>query len=448
MAVGVCSWLASGTARAEVVTLADVEARAQRPRPELVEREASIDKARAELLVVQARSAPTVGARVEGGVAPGGRPVEVTEAGGEGETYLVQGSKALGDSQAFVPVPRYAAVISGKITLFDFGRTKLGMRAAEAAVSAQRASLVSAKVELAHGARSAYLAWLEAHQTLQLAQRDLEVTHARSESVRGLIAEGARPATDLTLSLYDEQLAALRQTRAQRAADMARKGLSVVVQSELGEGDEPDPRVLEASAPSTAPGAAGTTAATPGQPETSTAGEAKDPSLDALEQQHRAALSAARAVDKAGSPTLDAAADVGVQGQDDNVFPVYRATLSLSVPIWDGGQRSAQAAVHRAEARGLEAHLRSVERSLREQQIAAKTRFETASAELKLTLDLLTTAETLLAQAEDHYRAGSDTLERVLGAQRSLVQARREVLTAKLETARARLDLTPVRVER
>ena len=56
-------------------------------------------------------------------------------------------------------------------------------------------------------------------------------------------------------------------------------------------------------------------------------------------------------------------------------------------------------------------------------------------------------AEQLLAEAEDHYRSGSDTLERVLSAQRSLVQARREVLTARLETARARLDLTPVKLQ-
>jgi outer membrane protein TolC len=57
---------------------------------------------------------------------------------------------------------------------------------------------------------------------------------------------------------------------------------------------------------------------------------------------------------------------------------------------------------------------------------------------------LLATAETLLSEAEDHYRSGSDTLERVLSAQRSLLQAQREVLASKLDNARARLDLAPV----
>jgi outer membrane protein TolC len=62
-------------------------------------------------------------------------------------------------------------------------------------------------------------------------------------------------------------------------------------------------------------------------------------------------------------------------------------------------------------------------------------------------MELLATAELVLSQAEEHYRSGSDTLERVLNAQRSLVQARREVLSSQLETARARLELTPIHVQ-
>jgi len=63
-----------------------------------------------------------------------------------------------------------------------------------------------------------------------------------------------------------------------------------------------------------------------------------------------------------------------------------------------------------------------------------------------MSLQLLATAESLLSEAEDHYRSGSDTLERVLSAQRSLVQARREVLTSKLDNARARIELMPVQL--
>lgn len=443
------SALTASTALGQLVTLADIEARAQRPRPELSEKEASIDRAQAELLMVQTKSGPTLGARIEAGVAPGGRLVTVEEADHPENRYLVQGSRPFGQADALLPQPRYAAVLSGKITLLDFGRTKLGVRAAEAAVGAERASLVSAKVELVNKARSAYLLWIEAHQTWQLAERDAEVARARSASVRGLITEGARPATDLTLTSYDEQLAQLRQTRARRAAQAALRGLSVVIQSELPPEAVPDLEVLESALPASRSSAtASPPAVTGAKPEAaSLAASPQNPTLSALELKHQAALSAASAADRAGVPVLDATADLGVQGQEADVFPVYRAALVLSVPIYDGGQRAAQAAAHRAEAREIEAHLHGLERALGEQQNAARDRFEAASNELKLTLDLLTTAEALLSEAEDHYRSGSDTLDRLLSAQRSLVQARREVLTAKLDSARARLDLTPVHVE-
>ena len=162
--------------------------------------------------------------------------------------------------------------------------------------------------------------------------------------------------------------------------------------------------------------------------------------------QENAARSAARAASRGRAPQLDAAAEVGLSGQETQIFPVYRAALSLSVPIFDGGALAAQAQQHRAEARGLAARRQLTEEKLRAHQIAAQTALRAAGEELVLTLELLRTAEALVSEAEEHYRSGSDTLERVLSAQRSLVQARREVLTAKLDTARARLELTPVKL--
>jgi hypothetical protein len=52
-------------ARAETLTLAEVEARAQRDRPELAERRASIDKANADRAAAAAKGGPTVAARAE-----------------------------------------------------------------------------------------------------------------------------------------------------------------------------------------------------------------------------------------------------------------------------------------------------------------------------------------------------------------------------------------------
>jgi len=445
-------WLAAPAARAQLLTLDEIEGKAQRERSELVERQAAIEKAQAEVGLAQAKSGATLGARVEGSVAPGGKLVELPDPKGAGDDYLVQGSRALGDQGAFVPTPRYGAIFSGKVTLLDFGRTALGVKAAQAALGAERAALLQAKVELVRGARGAYLAWLEAYQNWQLAHRDAEVTRQRTANVKELISQGARPATDATLSSYDEQVAGLRESRAARAASMALQGLAASVQSELPPGSTPDLTVLEA--PPAAPKPPEQAAAAPNpaaKPASSlepnpAAADNSDAQLAALKLQREAALSAARASDRGAAPVLDVGADLGVQGVQDHVFPVYKAGVTLSMPIWDGGLGKAQAAVHRAEARGVEARMQATEQRIRAEQHAARGRLQAAAEDLRLSNELLATAELMLAQAEEHYRAGSDTLERVLNAQRSLVQARREVLTAQLETARARLELTPIKV--
>jgi outer membrane protein TolC len=426
-------------ARAQILTLEEVELRAQRPRPELTERQAGIDRAAAEVRATQAKSGPTFGAHLDAGLSPGSRLITIEDV--SGERYLTSGAREFGEPGALLPQARYAALLGAHVTLLDFGRTALGVRAAESALGAERATLLQAKVELAQSSRNAYVTWLEAHQTWQLAERDAEVTRARSVSVKELIDAGARPATDATLSHYDEQLAALHQHRAKSAVDAALLALGATLQAELPSSSVPDLDVL-GPAPDTSSDAnppAQQPAAPPGRPNTS--------ALDTLEQQRQAALSAASAADRAAAPALDLSAEAGLQGQTTHLFPLYKAAVSFSIPIWDGGLTSAEAEVHRAEARGLAARLEAGQRRLRAEQAVARGRFFTASEELKLSAQLLATAQLLLSQAEDHYRSGSDTLERVLNAQHSLVQARREVLTAQLETARARLDLTPVHIQ-
>jgi outer membrane protein len=438
--------LVAPAAGAQVLTLEEIEGKAQRERAELLERQAAIEKAQAEVGLAQAKSGATLGARVEGSLSPGGKLVEIPVdfANPGRDSYLVQGSRALGDPDALLPTPRYGAIFSGKVTLLDFGRSSLGVRAAQAARGAERAALLQAKVELVRAARGAYLGWLEAYQAWQLARRDAEVTHQRTASVKELINQGVRPATDATLSSYDEQVAGLRESRAARAASTALQLLAVSVQSELPPSSTPDLAVLEAAPEAPRATAA---AANGGKPAPEAAANSTaDAQLGALKLQREAALSAARASDRGAAPVLDLGADLGVQGVQDHVFPVYKAGVSLSVPLWDGGLGKAQAAVHRAEARGLEARQQATELRIRAEQNAARERLQAAAEDLRLCNELLATAELMLSQAEEHYRAGSDTLERVLNAQRSLLQARREVLTAQLETARARLELTPIKV--
>jgi outer membrane protein TolC len=436
--------LAPRRASADTLTLAEVEARAQRERPELAERRAGIDKANADRAAAAAKGGPTLAARGELSLAPGAELLEIDQGD---ETYFVQGSRAFGQGGALTPLPRYAVVLAGKYTILDFGRTSLGVRAADASILAERASLVQAKVELVRAARTSYLDWIEAHQTWQLAQRDAEVTSARTVSVRELILEGARPATDATLSAYEEQLAKLRQARAHRASLLAFESLAAALQSDLPRDAVPELDVIEpASSGPLASGAAPNASALDAAAPDAAQGIGYDQALDVLDRQRDAALAAARAAGRWRAPQLDITAEVGASGVDAQLFPAYRAGLAITVPIFDGGAMSASADQYRAEARGLDARRERLAKEIAAARRVAETALASASDELGMSLELLATAETLLSEAEDHYRSGSDTLERVLSAQRSLVQAHGEVLTSKLENARARLELRPVQL--
>src|SRR5436190_19152511 len=83
----------AGRAAADRLTLGDIEARAQRERPELAERRASIDRANAELAAVRAKTRPTLGARGDLSISPGGQLIRYNY---QGEDYFVQGAPALG----------------------------------------------------------------------------------------------------------------------------------------------------------------------------------------------------------------------------------------------------------------------------------------------------------------------------------------------------------------
>ena len=103
------SLLAAGSAGAQVLTLEEIETKAQRDRSELVERQASIEKAQAELGLAQSRTGPTLGARVEGALAPGGELLKIPY---DDQIYRVSGAKELGEADSFLPRARYAAVLS------------------------------------------------------------------------------------------------------------------------------------------------------------------------------------------------------------------------------------------------------------------------------------------------------------------------------------------------
>jgi outer membrane protein TolC len=191
----------------------------------------------------------------------------------------------------------------------------------------------------------------------------------------------------------------------------------------LPEGASPDITLLERSAPSPASAAR---APAPG-----------DAVAAALEAQAEALRAGVRAAELGRAPTLMVTGEAGLSGQGAQVFPMYRAVVSLTVPLLDGGATAARSDAARAVAAELAAEGR-------EHRIALAADRSAADGELSAALATLAAAERLRAAAEgaakdaaDRYALGQGAVESVLEARATLAEAEHQVLLAKLVRSEA-----------
>lgn len=416
-------------AHADVLRLEELERRVLANNTHIDAQQAKLRRARAEEELARAARRPSVVARADGTLAPGGQLVTLYDQ--ENSPFLVSGSRPFGDSDAFVPQARYSAGVGAGMTLYDFGRTARALEAARAKINAEQAGAEQVRHQLVLDVREAYARWLGADQSWRVASEQLERLETWRGAIDQLIAEGARPAADGALARFEEQRAALGVHRAVSGRDVARRALAALTESELPEDATPDSGLLET-----------TDKAEPAPPPSET------PTTRWLERQRRAAAAGARALETRDSPVLAGSAEIGIRGQASELFPVYRLSVSLSVPLWDGGQQRARAAMQRAEADELATQLEAAERAEREQTERLRTELRVRSEELELALTMLRSAELLLSQAEERYQLGGGGFEPVLDAQRRLAEAELEVLDARIARLSALLASSPVGPER
>jgi outer membrane protein TolC len=423
LVLGLIVWLQAPLARADVLKLEDVEQRALRQHPELAAQDAKIRRARAQEELARSARRPNVAARAEGTLAPGGQLVTIPDA--DGTPTLVSGARKFGEPDAFIPQPRYSAGVGASATLFDFGRTRLQIDAARAQVGAETTAVDQVKLKIVLDVRGAYTSWLQAEQSARIASEALERLKTWRAKIDQLITEGARPSSDGALARYEEQRAELTALRARAARDLALSVLESVVQLDLPDDALADTGLLEVS---------------------DIGGVRPDaplPATQQLERQHQAAVLGARALEHNHAPVITGSAEVGVRGQSASVFPLYRISIGLTVPLWDGGEQAARAAMMRADADELEARLKQAERAQKDQLKLSNAQTDQAEQELKLALLVQGSAQTLLDQAVERYQLGGGGIEPVLDAQHTLADAELEVLQARLSRLNATLKLRP-----
>jgi len=418
--VALAMFALASSARADVVTLAQLERLALQSRPALDADAAAVRAAAADVEKAESAYNPTLALRADTGIAPGRELVKVDGAWVSGSRELDEGSAA------FKPALRSELSLQLRANLYDFGRTASSVEASRSRqASKQAASAVTAQA-LTMAVRVAYLGWLGNAELLRLSAKSVADAIARTARVQALIDEGVRPASDLSPASADEALARLEHARALASLKSSELELSQQVGQPLPAGAEPDRSLLErAAAP--APAAAPTNG-----PET-------DPALHALELERQALQASVRAAEKTDAPVLSGSASAGIAAQDIRPFPSYAVGVGLSVPLWDGGASRAAASATRAQVAALDARMREQEQAQRDAHARALLEADSADALVRAAQALLTACDKRLREAEEAYTLGAGGIDAVAAARAGLRRAETELVLASLEVARSAL---------
>ncbi len=444
---------AGSQARAEVVTLAALEAKALANRPALQREAARAQAASADVERAASAYYPQFSLRGTADVGPGRQLLQLDTYDGDSATttasYLTPGTPAFdkrNGSKALNGYPRTALELSASASLYDFGRTAAATEAARESLDAARKARAVIEAELRNAVRESYLSWLLAHQLQQRASDALKEASARRERVSALIAEGVKPKGELTPARADELLTRLELERAQRDVDHARLVLAHQSGVQVATGDEPDVALLHMDS------------TLPDQSFFETA------QRRALVQRLKAAHAVAGAQTKLNRPQLGVGLSAGVRSSTQTIthinprdetgpippysdpgetraFPLYGAGLTLNIPLWDGGLTKASAAAARARAEEARADLAEFELERTFAQSQAELDRDSALTRLKTAEELVEVCAARLKDAEDGYELGASSIDLIAQARSLLRRAQTEALMARVDHAAARLRM-------
>ncbi len=406
-------------ARAQVITLAELERTALGDRPEL-QADTAAERA-ADADVARARSAyyPEIGLGVHSSVAPGRQLFSVKPARESEPTILVPGVLPVDDKRSFEPQVRYGAELELRTSLYDFGRTGALVEASRAKRAAVNAHRDVTRGEITRAVRGSYLAWLGASELVSVSERAATEAKERSTRVDALISEGVRPQADLTPARSDELLAELELERARGELDRRKLTLELAVGIQLPAMAIPDRSLLD---------------------EKPTPRTSEDAKLRALQLEQAAASKAAEAQGKGRSPVLGATAAAGLEAQSTTFFPIYNVGVSLSIPLWDGGGTDAAESAARARSEGVGAQIRQHEAGSSQQDRQRALEIEHAGKRLETADALLASCTVQLAEAEARYDLGGGGIETIAVARAMMRRAQTEVLLAKIARTEATLE--------
>ncbi|HYH78351.1 MAG TPA: TolC family protein [Longimicrobium sp.] len=348
----------------------------------------------------------------------------------------LQGLGSLFSGLPFGQANTYTATLSGSQTLFSGGRTGAALRIARSYRSAAELTLVDREAEIVLQVRTAYTRAQLARELAGIARAALEQAEAFLAQER--LRQRAGESSDLEVLRAEVSRDNLRPqlVQAENAAELAELELKRLLNIPTGQ-------PVRLTSPLDAPARVATEA----DAALATTGRA---SIAAAERQVEIRDEAIRIARGAFLPSVSVQAHYGRQLQPSEIFgfgETWRgdaaATLNVSVPIFNGGQRNAELQTARLEAERARLQLTQ----LRE---GVQVEYEQARGEAERARAAIAARQTTVQAAQRVYDLTVLRYQRGLATQLEVSQSRLELLQARSNLAQAIADLriAAARVER
>ena len=337
---------------------------------------------------------------------------------------------ALGTGTGFAQ-DLYSLGLTGRLLVYDFGQTSGRWRAAQASASGQESSERATVRSVSLGIRAAYFNAVAAKALVGVARETLENEGKHIEQVRAQVEVGTRPPVDLVterVNLANDQVQLIQaennyataRVQVEQAIGATDLGPWEIAEESLPpvDGEEAAPEVLLREA------------------------LAARPEIASGEAQIRAQELTVDAVQGGYGPSLGVQAGVTDAGARPNdLSSGWNALVTLTWPIFQGGQTRGQVREARANVSSLQAQLELVKQQVRLDVEQARLGVRAASATVTAAADAAQAARERLDLAEGRYQTGVGSIIELSDAQVALTTALGQQVQSRFQLAVARSQL-------
>lgn len=321
--------------------------------------------------------------------------------------------------------------LNANVLLYDFGQTRSKWRSSQASLASQEESERTTLSQVLFNARTAYFQARAARGLVEVAKQTLANQKKHLEQTEGFVDVGTQAPIALAQSRTGVANARVQLITAENGYDTAKAQLNQA----MGVDRPADYDVADAPAPPV-DGEEGTTNALLGE-----AVKAR-PELSVFGRQIEAQLLTLQSIQGAYGPSLGASTGLAEAGVSMSQLTWnWNALLSLSVPIFQGGQTRAQVREAKANLESLRAQAEIERQQIRFEVEQARLAVRAAKETVVAAGEALANAREQLRLAEGRYETGVGSILELSDAQVALTSAGQQSVQAEYTLAQARGQL-------